>query len=85
MIGWEREDAMSEVKTGTLISAEEAEALGASSKRELQMVPDVEGQAASVAYVECPTCHVVSRVVVDTDGPSWGICSSASCGAMIRL
>lgn len=76
---------MSDVKAGRLISAAEAEALGPANKRELQTVPDVEGQAASVAYVECPSCHVVSRVVVDTDGPSWGICSSASCGAMIRL
>jgi len=70
------------IRKGTLLSEEEKNALGDDRQRPLEPIPDVEGQELAVLYVECPSCKVVSRLSVDTEGPMWGLCSG--CHAPIR-
>jgi hypothetical protein len=70
------------VRKGTLLSEAETIALGADRKRNLEPIPEVEGQEMAVLYVECPSCKVVSRLTVDTEGPMWGLCSG--CHSPIR-
>ena len=63
------------VRKATLLTEAQVQELGEESRRNLEPIPDVEGQEMAVFYVECPACKVVSRLTVETEGAMWGLCT----------
>ena len=72
------------IRQGVTITKEAAGALGTAARVEAMAIPEVEGQGVVGMYVMCPSCKVVSRVMVDTDQPAWCYCPAPTCHAMFR-